>query len=34
MPAIMEADKAYASVDEITNKLVEVYGHYEEPVRF
>jgi methylmalonyl-CoA mutase N-terminal domain/subunit len=34
MPAIMEAVKAYASVGEITNKLVEVYGCYQEPIRF
>ena len=34
MPAIMEAVKAYASVGEITNKLVEVYGYYQEPIRF
>lgn len=34
MPAIMEAVKTYASVGEITNKLVEVYGYYQEPIRF
>ena len=34
MPAIMEAVKAYASVGEITSKLVEVYGCYQEPIRF
>ena len=34
MPAIMDAVKAYASVGEITNKLVEVYGYYQEPIRF
>lgn len=34
MPAIMEAVKAYATVGEITNKLSEVYGHYQEPIRF
>ena len=34
MPAIMEAVKAYASVGEITNELVQVYGRYQEPVRF
>jgi methylmalonyl-CoA mutase N-terminal domain/subunit len=34
MPAIMEAVRAYATVGEITNKLAEVYGHYQEPIRF
>ncbi len=34
MPAIMDAVKAYASVGEITNKLVEIYGYYQEPIRF
>ena len=34
MPAIMEAVKAYATVGEITNKLTEAYGHYQEPIRF
>jgi len=34
MPAIMEAVKAYATVGEITNKLADVYGHYQEPIRF
>ena len=34
MPAIMEAVKAYATVGEITNRLAEVYGHYQEPIRF
>jgi len=34
MPAIMEAVKAYATVGEITSKLTEAYGHYQEPIRF
>jgi methylmalonyl-CoA mutase, N-terminal domain len=34
MPALMEAVKAYASVGEMTNELVAVYGRYREPVRF
>jgi methylmalonyl-CoA mutase N-terminal domain/subunit len=34
MPAILEAVKAYASVGEITQVLVGVFGRYREPVRF
>ncbi|MFO1402625.1 MAG: methylmalonyl-CoA mutase family protein [Steroidobacteraceae bacterium] len=34
MPAIVEAVKAYASVGEITRELVQVYGRFQEPVRF
>jgi len=34
MPAIVDAVKAYATVGEITRKLVEVYGNYQEPIRF
>jgi methylmalonyl-CoA mutase N-terminal domain/subunit len=34
MPGIIEAVKAYATVGELTNCLVEVYGRYEEPIRF
>ena len=34
MPAIVEAVKAYASVGEITNELIGVYGRYREPIRF
>jgi methylmalonyl-CoA mutase, N-terminal domain len=34
MPAIVEAVKAYASVGEITQCLVGVFGRYVEPVRF
>jgi methylmalonyl-CoA mutase N-terminal domain/subunit len=33
MPAMMAAVKAYATVGEITARLVEVYGRYREPVR-
>ena len=34
MPAIIEAVKVYASVGEITSRLVDVYGRYDEPIRF
>jgi methylmalonyl-CoA mutase N-terminal domain/subunit len=34
MPAIMDAVHAYATVGEITNELVAVYGRYQEPVKF
>ena len=34
MPGVVEAVKAYATVGELTNCLVEVYGRYEEPIRF
>jgi methylmalonyl-CoA mutase N-terminal domain/subunit len=34
MPAIMDAVQAYATIGEITRKLIGVYGHYEEPIRF
>ncbi|MFO1219709.1 MAG: acyl-CoA mutase large subunit family protein [Burkholderiaceae bacterium] len=34
MPALMRAVKAYASVGEMTQELVAVYGRYREPVRF
>ena len=34
MPAVIDAVKAYATVGELTHCLVEVYGRYEEPVRF
>ena len=34
MPAIVDAVKAYASVGEITNQMVAVFGRYIEPVRF
>lgn len=34
MPAIVDAVKAYATVGEITDQLVAVYGRYREPVKF
>jgi methylmalonyl-CoA mutase, N-terminal domain len=34
MPALVQAVKAYASVGEMTNELVAVFGRYREPVRF
>jgi methylmalonyl-CoA mutase N-terminal domain/subunit len=34
MPALMRAVKAYATVGEMTQELVKVYGRYREPVRF
>jgi methylmalonyl-CoA mutase N-terminal domain/subunit len=34
MPALMEAVKAYASVGEMTQELVAVFGRYREPIRF
>ncbi len=34
MPGMIDAVKGYATVGELTNCLVEVYGRYEEPVRF
>jgi methylmalonyl-CoA mutase N-terminal domain/subunit len=34
MPALVEAVRAYASVGEITDRLVTVYGRYREPVVF
>ena len=34
MPAVVTAVKAYATVGEITDCLVEVFGRFEEPVRF
>ena len=34
MPSIVDAVKAYASVGEITNQMVTVFGRYIEPVRF
>ena len=34
MPAIMDAVRAYASVGEITARLVEVFGRFREPIRF
>jgi len=34
MPAIMDAVEAYATVGEVCGVLKEVYGTYQEPVRF
>ena len=34
MPAILEAVKAYATVGEITDTLIGVYGRFVEPTRF
>jgi methylmalonyl-CoA mutase N-terminal domain/subunit len=34
MPALMAAVKAYASVGEMTKELVNVFGRYQEPIRF
>jgi methylmalonyl-CoA mutase N-terminal domain/subunit len=34
MPAVINAVRAYATVGELTQCLVEVYGRYDEPVRF
>ena len=34
MPAIVAAVKAYASVGEITNAMIGVFGRYREPIRF
>jgi len=32
MPSIIKAVKAYATVGEINKSLLEVYGHYQEPI--
>ena len=34
MPALVAAVKAYATVGEMTNVLVDVFGRYQEPIRF
>ena len=34
MPAIVAAVKAYASVGEITKELTQVFGRFQEPIRF
>jgi len=34
MPAAIEAVGAYATVGEVCGVLKEVYGAYDEPVRF
>ena len=33
MPALMDAVKAYATVGEMTNALVGVYGRFQEPTQ-
>ena len=32
MPALMDAVKAYASVGEMTQVMLDVFGRYQEPV--
>ncbi|MEE8409835.1 MAG: hypothetical protein V3T05_09535 [Myxococcota bacterium] len=34
MPAAIDAVEAYATVGEVCGVLKEVFGSYEEPVRF
>ena len=34
MPALVEAVKAYATVGEMTNEMVKIFGRYQEPIRF
>ncbi|HZD52942.1 MAG TPA: methylmalonyl-CoA mutase family protein [Woeseiaceae bacterium] len=34
MPAVIDAVEAYATIGEITNSLIDVYGRYEEPIRW
>jgi methylmalonyl-CoA mutase N-terminal domain/subunit len=34
MPAVINAVKVYATVGEITDRLVDVYGRFKEPIRF
>jgi methylmalonyl-CoA mutase N-terminal domain/subunit len=34
MSSLVQAVKAYASVGEMTNQLVSVFGRYQEPIRF
>ena len=34
MPTLLEAVKAYASVGEMTNELVKIFGRYKEPILF
>jgi len=33
MPALMDAVKAYATVGEMTNALVDIYGRFQEPTK-
>jgi len=34
MPALVEGVKAYATVGELSQALLEIYGRYQEPLRF
>jgi len=34
MPALVQAVKAYASVGEMTQEMVKIFGRYQEPIRF
>jgi len=34
MPAITDAVKAYATVGEINGALMDVFGRFQEPIRF
>lgn len=34
MPALIDSVKVYATVGEMTNVMVEVFGRYQEPIRF
>ncbi len=34
MPAVIDAVEAYATVGEVCRALVDVYGRYQEPIRF
>jgi methylmalonyl-CoA mutase N-terminal domain/subunit len=34
MPAIMDAVQAYATVGEMTDAMISVYGRFDEPIRF
>ena len=34
MPALVEAVKAYATVGEMTKVMVNIFGCYQEPIRF
>jgi methylmalonyl-CoA mutase N-terminal domain/subunit len=34
MPALVDAVRTYASVGEMTNRLVAAFGRYREPIVF
>ena len=34
LPAVIDAVEAYATVGEVCTALVDVFGRYQEPVRF